>query len=153
MNRSDKLKNSNHGKILKDLEIKELLNSSKNIAVIGISKNTEKPSFFVSKYLIESGFNVYLVNPNYSGEKILDHPVYSNISEIKEKIDILSIFVNPSRTIAIVKDAVELEFKAFWFQLETSNNETVDYVLKNGFDVVLEKCIMTTIKNFYSLRK
>ena len=38
----------------------------------------------------------YLINPNYSGEKILNHPVYSNISEIKEKIDIVSIFVNPS---------------------------------------------------------
>jgi len=148
MTRSNQLKNSNYGKILKDLEIKKLLNSSKNIAVIGISKNTEKPSYFVSKYLIESGFNVYFVNPNYSGEKILNHPVYSNISEIKEKIDIVSIFVNPLRTIAIAKDAVKLGFKAFWFQLETSNEETVDYVLKNGFDVVLEKCIMVEHQKF-----
>lgn len=148
MNRSNHTNNSNLGKILEGLEIKELLNSSKNIAVIGISKNTEKPSFFVSKYLIESGFNVYFVNPNYSGEKILNHVVYSNISEIKEKIDIVSIFVNPSRTIEIAKDAVKLRFKAFWFQLETSNKETVDYVLKNGFDVVLEKCIMTANQKF-----
>jgi len=153
MNRLNQLKNSNYGKILKDFEIKELLNSSKNIAVIGISKNSGNPSYFISKYLIESGFNVYLINPNYSGEKILNHPVYSNISEIKEKIDIVSIFVNPSRTLKIAKDAVKLGFKAFWFQLETSNEETVDYVLKNGFDVVLEKCIMVDIKNFYSLRK
>ncbi|WP_459201553.1 CoA-binding protein [Methanococcus sp. CF] len=148
MTRSDRLKNSNHGKILKDLEIKELLNSSKNIAVIGISKNTEKPSYFVSKYLIDLGFNVYFVNPNYFREKILDHMVYSNISEIKEKIDIVSIFVNPSRTLEIAKDVVKVGFKAFWFQLETSNEETVDYVLKNGFDVVLEKCIMVEHQKF-----
>ncbi|ABO35969.1 CoA-binding domain protein [Methanococcus maripaludis C5] len=148
MTHSDQLQNSNHGKILKDLEIKDLLNSSKNIAVIGISKNSRNPSFFVSKYLIESGFNVYFVNPNYSGEKILDHTVYSNISEIKEKIDIVSIFVNPSRTIVIAEDAVKLGFKAFWFQLETSNRGTIDYVLKNGFDVVLEKCIMVEHQKF-----
>ncbi|GAA0129384.1 CoA-binding protein [Methanococcus maripaludis] len=148
MNRSNHTNNSNLGKILEGLEIKELLNSSKNIAVIGISKNSENPSYFVSKYLIESGFNVYFVNPNYSGEKILNHVVYSNISEIKEKIDIVSIFVNPSRTSAIAKDAVKLGFKAFWFQLETLNKETADYVLKNGFDVVLEKCIMTTNQKF-----
>ncbi|MBA2852049.1 hypothetical protein HNP86_002223 [Methanococcus maripaludis] len=148
MNRSNHTNNSNLGKILEGLEIKELLNSSKNIAVIGISKNSENPSYFVSKYLIESGFNVYFINPNYSGEKILNRPVYSNISEIKEKIDIVSIFVNPSRTSAIAKDAVKLGFKAFWFQLETSNKETADYVLKNGFDVVLEKCIMVEHQKF-----
>ncbi|AVB76482.1 CoA-binding protein [Methanococcus maripaludis] len=148
MNRSNHTKNSELGKILEGLEIKKLLDSSKNIAVIGISKNSEKPSYFVSKYLIESGFNVYFVNPNYSGEKILNHVVYSNISEIKERIDIVSIFVNPSRTIAIAKDAVKVGFKTFWFQLETSNKETVNYVLKNGFDVVLEKCIMTKNQKF-----
>ncbi|MBA2854002.1 hypothetical protein HNP89_001980 [Methanococcus maripaludis] len=148
MNRSNHTKNSELGKILEGLEIKKLLDSSKNIAVIGISKNTEKPSYFVSKYLIESGFNVYFINPNYPGEKILNRPVYSNISEIKEKIDIVSIFVNPSRTLEIAKDAVKVGFKTFWFQLETSNKETVNYVLKNGFDVVLEKCIMTTNQKF-----
>jgi len=95
-----------------------------------------------------SEFHVYFVNPNYSGEKILDHTVYSNISEIKEKIDIVSIFVNPSRTIVIAEDAVKLGFKAFWFQLETSNRGTIDYVLKNGFDVVLEKCIMVEHQKF-----
>ncbi|MBA2862964.1 CoA-binding protein [Methanococcus maripaludis] len=148
MTRLDQLKNSNYGKILEDLEIKKLLNSSKNITIVGISKNSENPSFFVSKYLIESGFNVYLINPKYSGEKILNHHVYSNISEIKEKIDIVSIFVNQSKTLAIAKEAVKLGFNAFWFQLETSDKETVDYVLKNGFDVVLEKCIMVEHQKF-----
>ena len=71
-----------------DEEIKKFYNL-KNIAIVGMSKNEEKPSHYVPKYLIQNGYNVIPVNP--TTEEILDRKTYKLVSEIKEDVDIVAV--------------------------------------------------------------
>lgn len=136
------------GKILSEKDIEKLLKSSKTVAVVGISKNKENPSYFVSEYLKSVGFKLYLVNPKYAGEKILDEVVYGNLSEITDFLDIIDVFRRPEDTVEVFEDALKIKFGTFWFQLETSFEKTTEKLLKKGHDVVLEKCIMVECQKF-----
>ena len=74
--------------------LKILLRNIKTIALIGASSNPDRDSYKVMKFLIEKGYEVFPVNPNESNNKILDIDCYSNIQEIKKKIDMVDIMVN-----------------------------------------------------------
>src|ERR671927_969962 len=84
-----------------DSQIKEIF-QLKNIAVVGLSKNEEKPSHQVSKYLIEHGYNIIPVNPTVS--EVLGKKTYPSIVDIPERIDIVDVFRKPEDIPAVVDD-------------------------------------------------
>ena len=73
------------------INIKEILTKYKNIALVGASKDSNKTSTIVMRYLQNCGFKVYPVNPSMKGEKILGETVFGNITEIDSPIDIIKI--------------------------------------------------------------
>ena len=87
-----------------DSQIKEFY-QLKNIAVVGVSKNEEKPSHQVPKYLIEHGYNVIPVNPTLS--EVLGRKAYPSIADIQERIDIVDIFRKSEDVPAVVDDVLE----------------------------------------------
>src|SRR5680860_271187 len=87
-----------------DEEIKKFYNL-KNIAVVGMSKNEEKPSHYVPKYLVQNGYNVIPVNP--TTEEILERKSYKLVSEIKEDVDIVEVFRKSDDIIPIVDDLLK----------------------------------------------
>jgi len=94
----------------------------KNIAVIGMSKNEEKPSNFVPKYLIEHGFNVIPVNPTYT--EIMGKKSYQTISQIPDLIDIVDVFRKSEDVPAVVMEAVKKPgIKVVWMQEGIYNEE------------------------------
>ena len=124
---------------LSDEAKKELLSSSKIIAMVGLSPKTDKPSNRVAQYLIEHGYKVIPVNPQY--KEILGEKSYKSLSDIPDKIDIVDIFMRAENVVPVVEEAIKLKPKAIWLQLDIVNDEAKAIAEKNGTDFVQNLCI------------
>ena len=94
--------------------IKKLLDTSRTIAVVGMSSNPDRPSYGVSEFLISAGYNVIPVNPKE--KEILGQRSYPDLKSIPDKIDIVDVFRKPDAAPEIVKEAVEIGASAVWLQ-------------------------------------
>ena len=131
-----------------DSEIKEFY-QLKNIAVVGVSKNEEKPSHQVPKYLIEHGYNVIPVNPTL--REVLGRKAYPSIADIPERIDIVDVFRKSEDVPAVVDDVLEKKdgIKVFWMQLGIYNEGAEKKAKENGIDVVYNRCMMEEHKRLF----
>ena len=116
-------KENQFGKINKMDETKDILTKYKNIALVGASKNLEKTSSIVMKYLQNNGYKVYPVNPTIRGEKILGEKVYAKVSEIDGQVDIIDVFRPSNEAIEIANEAVKIKAKVLWLQLDIKSPE------------------------------
>lgn len=124
-----------------DDEIRKILQESKNVAVVGISPDPSRPSYFVSEVVKSYGFNMFFVNPKYAGQEILGEKVYSSLEEIPEEIDIVDVFRRPADVKYTAEEAKKKGFKTFWFQPGTVNDEVVKELDEEGYNVVVDKCM------------
>lgn len=129
-----------------DSEIKQIL-SMKNVAVVGMSKDPSKDAHLISKYLINSGYNVIPVNP--TADEILGRKCYKSLLEVPDKIDIVDIFRPSEYVPPIVKDAIAKGVKVVWMQLGISNNEATQEAAKHGIKVVYNRCMMQEHRRFF----
>ena len=131
-----------------DSQIKEFY-QLKNIAVVGVSKNEEKPSHQVPKYLVEHGYNVIPVNPTLS--EVLERKAYPTIADIPEKIDIVDVFRKPEDVSAVIEDVLKKKdrIKVFWMQLGIYNEDAGRKAKENGIDVVYNRCMMEEHKRLF----
>ena len=130
-----------------DTELTEIY-KLKNIAIVGASPTEGKPSNYVTKYLIENGYNVTPVNPNYS--KILDRKAYGNVSEIPDSIDIVDIFRRPEDVLKVVEDSiVNREIKVIWMQKGIYNKEAEKIATEKGIKVVYNRCMLEEHKRLF----
>ncbi|MFZ0515077.1 MAG: CoA-binding protein [Candidatus Nitrosopolaris sp.] len=123
-----------------DSELKTIY-ALKNIAVVGMSKNEEKPANFVPKYLGEHGYNVIPVNPTAS-EK-MGRKSYPSVTEIPEMVDIVDIFRKAEDVQAIVTDAATKPgIKVIWMQEGIYDEGAEAGAKENGMNVVYNRCMM-----------
>ena len=123
-----------------DDEIKKFYNL-KNIAVVGMSKNQEKPSHFVPEYLIKNGYNIIPVNP--TTEEILERKSYKRVSEIKEDVDIVDIFRKSEDIVPVVEDLLRKKnIKVIWLQKGIFNQHAKEIANKNGIEFVYNRCML-----------
>ena len=116
---------------MNDNQIKELLRSSKTIAMIGVSsekkgedrKNLKrKPANVVMKYMQDFGYKVYPINPFAEGEIINGEKVISSLDKISDEIDIVDVFRPSNETIGIANEAVKKRSKVLWLQYGIHND-------------------------------
>jgi predicted CoA-binding protein len=131
-----------------DSQIKEIY-QLKNIAVVGVSKNEEKPSHQVPKYLIEHGYNVIPVNPTVT--EVLGRRCYPSIADIKERIDIVDVFRKSEDVLAVVDNLLQKKdgIKVIWMQLGIYNEDAERKAKENGIDVVYNRCMMEEHKRLF----
>ena len=120
--------------------IKEVLKKYKKIALVGASKDLTKTSSVVMKYLQDYGFKVYPVNPSMRGEKILGEKVFGNIKEIDGPVEIVDVFRPSNEVVEIAKDAIKVNAKVLWLQLDISNREAKKIVETNDIIYIENKC-------------
>ena len=120
-------------------DLRQILSSAKNIAVVGLSPDESKPSNEVAKFLIESGFNVFPVYPKF--DEILGRKVYRNLTQIEGDIDIAVMFRKGEFASELVKDAVKKGVKTLCLQLGITNDEAEAVARENGINFVQDKCI------------
>tara|TARA_Y100000591_G_C21614866_1_gene584792 strand:- start:329 stop:733 length:405 start_codon:yes stop_codon:yes gene_type:complete len=130
------------------ISTKEILSKFKNIALIGASGDLTKTSSVVMKYLQDSGFKVYPVNPNMKGQKILGEIVFGKISEIKSPVEIIDVFRPSNEVIEIAREAVEIGAKVLWLQLKIKNEEAKKIVEANNMIYIEDKCTKIEIEKF-----
>jgi len=130
--------------------IKEVLKKYKNIALVGASKDLTKTSSVVMKYLQDYGFKVYPVNPSMKGESILGEKVFGNIKEIDSPVEIVDVF-RPSNEIAeIARDAVKVNAKVLWLQLDIRNEEAKKIVETNDIIYIENKCTKIEYEKYFN---
>ena len=135
---------------MNDKEIKEVLENSKTIAMIGVSsekkgedpKNLKrKPANVVMKYMQDFGYKVFPINPFAEGEIINGEKVLGSLSKISEKIDIVDVFRPSRETPGIAKEAIKLNPKVLWLQYGIENDEVKKISENAKIKYVSNKCI------------
>ena len=119
---------------------KEILRRYKKIALVGASKDLTKTSSVVMKYLQKYGFKVYPVNPSIKGEKILGEKVFGSIAEIDSPVEIIDVFRPSGEAIEIAKEAVKINAKVLWLQLDIKNEEAKKIAEANNILYIDNKC-------------
>jgi len=123
-----------------DQYIRDILTKTKNIAMIGLSSSWQRPSYFVAKYLLDRGYKVFPINPKEVGGKILDQKVYSNILEIKEKIDMVDIFRKSSGVDILINDILKVKPATIWLQIGIINYKINNLAKKNNINIIMNRC-------------
>src|SRR3954451_15349047 len=122
--------------------IRDILKSAKTIALVGASNNPARPSWIVTKYLAERGYDVIPVNPGLAGQEILGLPVYARLADIPRPIDIVEIFRNSQAAGPITEEALALDPppKVIWMQLSVRNDAAAAKAEAKGVRVVMNRC-------------
>ncbi len=121
--------------------IGEILDSSKTIAVVGLSNDPMKPSYGVSEYMQRRGYRVIPVNPKET--EVLGEKAYARLEDIPEPVDIVNVFRRPAQTPEVAASAVAIGAKALWLQSDIENEEARQIAEAGGLDVVMDRCILT----------
>jgi uncharacterized protein len=122
--------------------IRGILNTVKTIAMVSVSANTSRPSYFAFKYLLERGYRMIPVNPVIAGQELLGRKVYAKLAEVPEPIDMVDIFRAPRYAVEIVQEALALTPRpqVIWMQLGIRNDEAPKLADANGIMVVMKRC-------------
>ena len=125
-----------------DNYIRGLLNTVKTIAVVGVSANTSRPSYFVFKYLLERGYRMIPVNPGIADQDLLGRTVYATLLDIPEPVDMVDVFRASEHVLPIVAQALQMQPRpgVIWMQLGIRNDEAAELAEANGLKVVMNRC-------------
>src|ERR1700761_5055954 len=122
--------------------IRTILENSKNIAVVGLSDNPERPAFHVSRYMQQEGYRIIPIHPAASealGEK--DYPSLDAALAGEGKIDLVDVFRASEYVPEIVKDTMRLKIPYLWLQECVCHPEAVEWAQEAGILVVMDRCI------------
>jgi predicted CoA-binding protein len=125
-----------------DTYIRGILNTVKTIAMVGVSANTSRPSYFAFKYLMERGYRMIPVNPGLAGQELLGQKVYAKLADIPLPVDMVDIFRASRYAPDIVREALALEPRpqVIWMQLGVRSDEAAELAEGNGLKVVMNRC-------------
>ena len=119
--------------------LKRILKSNRVIAVVGLSANWWRPSYFVAKYLQDHGYRVIPVNPAY--QKVLGEKCYASLKDVPEKIDMVDCFRKAEEIPALAEDAIAIGAKCLWMQLGVVNEAAAARAREAGMDVIMDRCV------------
>src|SRR5205807_8151758 len=125
-----------------DKYIRGILNTVKTIAMVGVSANTSRPSYFAFKYLLERGYGMIPVNPGLAGQELLGRKVYARLADIPEPVDMVDIFRSSRHAIAIVEEALAPSPRpqVIWMQLGIRNDKAANLAEASELKVVMNRC-------------
>ncbi len=119
--------------------LRRILQDNHVVAVVGLSANWYRPSYFAAKYLQAHGYRIIPVNPRH--EEILGEKCYPTLRDIPGPLDVVQIFQGPERVPPFVEDAIEIGAKVIWMQLGIINETAADRARAAGLDVVMDHCM------------
>ncbi len=120
-------------------QLRRILKENHTIAVVGLSADWFRPSYFAAKYMQEHGFRIIPVNPKY--DEILGEKCYPDLKSIPEQVDIVDVFRKPQDCVPIAREAVDIGAKVLWMQIGVINDEAARIAADAGLDVVMDRCV------------
>ncbi len=119
--------------------LRRILATSRVIAVVGLSGNWYRPSYFAAKYMQEHGYRIIPVNPNYT--EVLGEKCYPDVAAIPGSVDVVDCFRKPDEMPPLAREAVAKGAKVLWMQLGIRNDEAAGIATAAGLDVVQDRCV------------
>ncbi|AXT25395.1 CoA-binding protein [Ruegeria sp. AD91A] len=125
-----------------DQHLRTILQRTKTVAVVGVSMNPVRPSYYVARYLSLKGFNVIPVNPGHVGKDLFGQTVRGSLSEISEPVDMVDIFRRSEAVPPIVDEALDAfpSLGTIWMQIGVEHPEAAAKAEARGVDVVMNRC-------------
>ncbi|WP_306005103.1 CoA-binding protein [Aquicoccus porphyridii] len=125
-----------------DAHLRDILSRTKVIAVVGVSMNEVRPSFYVARYLNLKGFRVIPVNPGHAGKVLFGETVRASLSEIEDPVDMVDIFRRSEHVPPIVDEALEAfpDLQTIWLQIGVESPEAAETARARGVDVIMNRC-------------
>ena len=121
------------------LTIQRVIHSAKTIAVVGLSSNELRASYFVGYYLKRHGYQVIPVNPRET--EILGEKSYASVLDVPVPVDIVNVFRAPDALPGIARDAVTIGAGAMWCQFGVINAEGAQIAEDGGVPVIMDRCL------------
>ena len=119
--------------------LRQILNTHKRVAIVGLSADWSRPSFFTAKYLLERGFEVIPVNPKYA--EILGQECYPDLKSIPTPVDIVDLFQRGERVPPFVDAAIAIGAQVVWMQLGIIHQAAAQKARDAGLEVVMDRCM------------
>ena len=125
-----------------DAFLRGILKRTRRIAVVGVSPNPVRPSYFVARYLSLKGFEVYPVNPGHAGERLFGLEVSASLADVGAEIEMVDIFRRSEAVPPIVEEAMEVfpKLRTIWMQIGVEHAEAAALAETRGIDVVMNRC-------------
>lgn len=123
-----------------DAYIRQILSRVKRIAIVGASANEVRPSFFVTKYLIAKGFEVFPVNPGVAPREIAGRMTYATLADVPQPVDMVDIFRASDAVPGIVDEAIAIGAQVVWMQLGVRHDDAAAKAEAAGLQVVMNRC-------------
>lgn len=125
-----------------DALLRDVLTRAKRVAVVGVSMNPVRASYFVARYLGLRGFEVELVNPRHAGETLFGKPVRASLSEIEGGVDMVDIFRRSEAVPEIVQEALAAfpQLQTVWMQIGVAHAEAAAQAQARGVTVIQNRC-------------
>ena len=125
-----------------DIFLRNILTATKTIAMVGLSMNETRPSYFVGRYLHTRGYKIIPVNAGHGGKNFFGQLVRSSIDEINEPVDMVDIFRKPEAVPEIVDDSLaKLKgLKTIWMQIGIKHESSAQKARKLGLNVIEDRC-------------
>jgi predicted CoA-binding protein len=128
-------------------KIRRILRGSRTIAVVGLSAQWHRPSYFAAKYLQEHGYRVIPVNPMYA--EVLGEKCYKSVRDIAEPVDVVDCFRKASEIPALAQDAIAIGARVLWMQIGVENGEARACAEAAGLEVVENRCMKIEHGRFF----
>ena len=119
--------------------LRRILRETKVIAVVGLSADWFRPSYFAAKYMQEHGYRVIPVNPKYT--EVLGEKCYRSLSDIHQPVDLVDVFRKTADVMPIAQEAIRIGAKVLWQQLGVRNEEAAAKARAAGLKTVMDRCV------------
>ena len=119
--------------------LRRVLAENKVLAVVGLSAQWHRPSYFAAKYMMEHGYRVIPVNPRY--KEVLGQKCYASLRDIPEKVDLVDVFRKTADVMPVAEDAIAIGARVFWQQLGVTNEAAAARARAAGLESIMDRCV------------
>ncbi len=123
--------------------LRRILKESRVLAIVGLSASWHRPSYFAAKYMLEHGYRVIPVNPQY--QEVLGQKCYASLRDIPRSIaaqvDLVDVFRKTADVMPVAEDAIAIGARVLWQQLGVRNEEAAAKARAAGLEIVMDRCV------------
>ena len=119
--------------------LRRILQDTRVIAMVGLSANWYRPSYFAARYMLDHGYRVIPVNPSYG--EVLGQKCYATLRDIPHKIDMVDCFRKSEEMPQIADEAITIGARVLWMQIGVINDSAAAKARKAGLEVVMDRCV------------
>ena len=132
-------------------QIRRVLREGRTIAVVGLSAEWHRPSFFAAKYMQDHGYRIVPVNPRYAtaSTDVLGEHCYAALTDIPFPVDMVDVFRRTEDVLPIAQQAIQIGAKCLWQQIGVQNLEADALVREAGMDSVMDRCVKIEHGRFF----